>query len=223
LRKRVDRRMGVFRFQTVATHAKGAAQYAGRMSHAVARAVSIFGHPMLVLPLAALAVALLRGQNRLALWMGLGFALFAALVMAYSWWQVQRGRWAHVDASGKEERRSLNRFLLAALTVSALFAAWQGYTRELTLGLALSAAMVAIAAATAPWWKLSLHMAFVIFAAILLGNVSWWAGLAGLAFAAAVAWSRLHLQRHVPRDLAAGALTGALAGMAFMLFAKGVP
>lgn len=209
--------MGVFIFQTVATHAKGTAQYAGRMSHAVARAVSIFGHPMLVLPLAALALALLRGQNRMALWMGLGFALLSALVMAYSWWQVQRGRWAHVDASGKDERRSLNRFLLAVLTVSALFAAWQGYARELSLGLALSAAMVAVAIATARWWKLSLHMAFAVFAAVLLGNVSWWAGLAGLVFAAAVAWSRLHLQRHVPRDLLAGALAGALAGIVFML------
>lgn len=209
--------MGVFIFQTVATHAKGTAQYADRMSHAVARAVSIFGHPMLVLPLAALALALLRGQNRMALWMGLGFALLCALVMAYSWWQVQRGRWAHVDASGKDERRSLNRFLLAVLTVSALFAAWQGYTRELTLGLTLSAALVAAATATARWWKLSLHMAFAVLAAILLGNVSWWAGVAGLVFAAAVAWSRLRLQRHVPRDLLAGALAGALAGIAFML------
>ena len=214
--------MAVFTFQTVATHAKGGAQYADRMSRAVARAVSIFGHPMLVLPLAALALALLRGQNRLALWMGLGFALFAALVMAYSWWQVRRGRWAHVDASGKEERRSLNRFLLVVLVVSALFAAWQGHARELALGLALSAAMVAVATATARWWKLSLHMAFVVFAAMLLGNVSWWAGLAGLFFAAAVAWSRLRLRRHVPRDLVAGALTGALAGAIFMfLLAKG--
>ncbi|MEO6517892.1 MAG: hypothetical protein ABIO17_02700, partial [Pseudoxanthomonas sp.] len=68
------------------------------MSHAVARAVSIVGHPMLVLPLAALVLMLLRGQQQLAVWMALGFSAFAAVVMLYSTWQVRRGRWAHVDA-----------------------------------------------------------------------------------------------------------------------------
>lgn len=193
------------------------AQYAARMNQAFARVVSIFGHPMLVLPLAALAVAVARGQGRSAIWMALGFALFAALVMAYSWWQVRRGRWAHVDASKQGERRSLNRFLLVALVVSAVLAMRYGHNRELGLGLGLSAAMIAVAMLTARWCKLSLHMAFVVFAATLLWSVAWWAGLAGFACAAAVAWSRLRLQRHVPRDLLAGAATGLLAGTTFLL------
>ncbi len=187
------------------------------MNQAFARVVSILGHPMLVLPLAALAVAISRGQGRMAAWMALGFALFAALVMSYSWWQVRRGRWAHVDASGKGERRSLNRFLVVALVVSAMLAMRYGHDRQLGLGLGLSAAMIAVAMLTARWCKLSLHMAFVLFAATLLWSVAWWAGLAGFACAAAVAWSRLQLQRHVPRDLLAGAVTGLLAGVAFLL------
>ena len=189
------------------------AQYPEPMSHAIARAVSIFGHPMLVLPLAALGLLLLRGQQQTAVWMGLGFALFAGLVMGYSTWQVRRGRWAHVDASGKQERSSLNRFLLVLLALSAL-GAWLAHAPEPATALALCAAMVAIAMATARWCKLSLHMAFVVFAAVLLANAAWWLGLAALVFAAAVAWSRLRLARHVPRDLVAGALTGALAGLA---------
>ena len=173
---------------------------------------------MVVLPLAALALTLARGQYRIALWMGLGFAAFAGIVMAYSGWQVRQGRWSHVDASDRSERRSLNRFLLVALLGSTALAFWLGPSTELTLGLALSASMVAIAMLTSRWCKLSLHMAFAVFAAfLLLVNAPWWAGLAGLCFAAAVAWSRLALQRHVPRDLIAGALTGALAGIAFAM------
>ena len=138
--------------------------------------------------------------------------------MAYSAWQVRRGRWSHVDASGRSERRSLNRFLLAALLVSTALAFWLELSTELTLGLALSAAMVAIALLTSRWCKLSLHMAFVVFAVfLLLFDAPWWAGLAGLCFAGAVAWSRLALQRHVPRDLIAGVAIGALAGTAFAL------
>ena len=188
------------------------------MNHALARVVSVSGHPMVALPLAALALTAARGQYRIALWMTLGFTAFAAVVMAYSSWQVRRGRWSHVDASGKNERRSLNRFLLAALLVSAACAAWSGFSAQLTLGLALSAAMVLAAMLTSRWCKLSLHMAFVMFAVfLLLLDAPWWAGLAGLCFAGAVAWSRLALRRHVPRDLIAGAAVGALAGIAFAL------
>ncbi|WP_162350650.1 phosphatase PAP2 family protein [Pseudoxanthomonas gei] len=183
------------------------------MSHAIARAVSIFGHPMLVLPLAAVVLLLLRGQQQTALWITLCFAVFAGVVMAWSTWQVRRGHWAHVDASGKHERSSLNRFLLVMLGLSALGAVLL-QAKEPAIALALCAAMVAMAMATARWCKLSLHMAFVVFATVLLGNAHWWLGLPSLLFAGAVAWSRLRLQRHVPRDLVAGALTGALAGIA---------
>lgn len=193
-------------------------QYPAPMNHALARAVSVSGHPVVALPLAALGLTAARGQYRIALWMALGLAAFAATVIAYSSWQVRRGRWAHVDASGKNERRSLNRFLLVALLASTACAAWLGLSAQLTLGLSLSAAMVATALLTWRWCKLSLHMAFVTFAVfLLLFDAPWWAGLAGLCFAGAVAWSRLALQRHVPRDLIAGAAAGALAGMGFAL------
>ncbi|MEP6907778.1 MAG: hypothetical protein ABI858_07345 [Pseudoxanthomonas sp.] len=189
------------------------------MHHSFARAVSILGHPMLVLPFAALALTLSRGQTRTALGMALGFATFAAMVMAYSTWQVKRGHWSHVDASNAGERHSLNRFLLVSLLASTALAATFGHSRELVLGLGLSAAMVAIAMLTARWWKLSLHMAFVVFASCLLWfAASWWVGLIALAFAALVAWSRLALQRHVPRDVVAGMATGAWAGVVFAAF-----
>ena len=192
------------------------------MTHAVARAVSILGHPMLVLPVVMLTLATGRGRDGDALWMGVGFIVFAAVVMAYSKHQVRRGQWAHVDASNQEERKSLNRFLLVALLVSAALAAFTGMPRELALGLGLSAAMVAMAMLTARWCKLSLHMAFVVFAVFLLYAVSWKAALFGLAFAAAVAWSRLRLQRHVVRDLVAGTCTGAVAGTAYLLASPGM-
>lgn len=190
-------------------------QYAGPMPQPLARALSIFGHPMLVLPLAVLVLALARGERRDALWTVAGLAGFAALVMAFSWWQVRRGRWGHVDASAKHERGSLNRFLLAALAVATLLVAWRGGPPLLALGLALSAAMILAAMLTARWCKLSLHLAFAVFAALLLREpgAAWM--LAALAFAVAVAWSRLALRRHTPRDLLAGAAAGAVAGLAF--------
>lgn len=185
------------------------------MSTALARTLSIFGHPMLVLPLAVVALTLARGDARTALWTGAGFAAFAALLMAFSWWQVRRGRWGHVDASARHERGTLNRFLLAALSLAALLVRVRGGDPHLVLGLALSAGMILLAMLSARWCKLSLHLAFALFAALLLWPLGAAWTLAGLAFAAAVAWSRLALRRHAPRDLWAGATAGAAAGLAF--------
>lgn len=189
------------------------------MVHVFARAVSILGHPMLVLPAAALLLATRTLGLREAAWMGLGFAAFAALVMGWSGWQVRRGRWQHVDASRHEERRTLNRFLLVALALAAVLGWAAGQPVQLALGLALAAALIAVAMLVARWCKLSLHMAFVIYAAILLGQIHPAWGIAGLLFAALVAWSRLKLRRHVPRDLVAGALAGASAGALFVWLA----
>lgn len=172
---------------------------------------------MLVLPLAILVLLVARGGGQDAWWWLPGFVLFAVVVMGYSQLQVRRGQWTHVDASGLHERKSLNRFLGAALLVCTLLSGLAQAPRELTLGLGLSTLMVWVAMLSAPWCKLSLHLAFVVFAAALLASVSWWFALCGLFFSGLVAWSRLHLQRHVPRDLIAGALTGAVAGLVFLL------
>ena len=188
------------------------------MTDLIARTVSILGHPLVVMPVAVLALMVLQGDGRHAGWALAGLASFGALIMLFSRHQVRRGRWQHVDASGKAERGSLNRFLLALLVVATLACLLGGASPPLTLGLGLSAAMLVVAMATARWCKLSLHLAFATFAALLLASLSWWAGMAALLFAAAVAWSRLHLQRHVPRDLFAGACTGLLAGLAFLHF-----
>lgn len=190
-------------------------QYPRDMTRPLARAVSILGHPALLLPMAALGVALARGDRRSAVWAAAGFAAVTALVMAYSWRQVRRGRWRHVDASERHERAALNRFLLPALAASALLVHWLGGPPAVALGLALSAGIVLAALAGARWCKLSLHLAFAVFAAMLLSKAGWGWMLVALAFAAALAWSRLALQRHVPRDLVAGALAGAVAGVLF--------
>lgn len=171
---------------------------------------------MLVLPLTGLGLSAAGGQGpRQLIALALGTALLAALVLGWSAWQVRRGRWAHIDASQRSERRGLNRFLLAVLLTAALVAAWRGQSPAPALGLAGAAAMVAAGMLLAPWLKLSLHASFAVFSATLLSALGWGPCLLALAFAAAVAWSRWILGRHRLRELAAGAAAGGLAGIAF--------
>jgi hypothetical protein len=177
--------------------------------------LSILGHPLLTLPLAVLALIAMREPARLP-GIAAGMAMVAVAVMAYSWRQVRRARWAHIDASGPEERAGLNRVLAVVLIALTLLAHMRGLPL-LALGLALSAGLILAALALKRWCTLSLHVAFAAYAAGLLWTLSPVAALAGLAFAAGVAWSRLHLARHRPRDVAIGAAAGVAAAVAFTL------
>lgn len=184
----------------------------------LARAVSILGHPLLVLPAALALPAALRDADHATLRsMLIGFALFAALLLGWSWWQVRRSRWAHVDASQPSERKSLNRTLLVAIAIGALVAWLRSPTPDLALTLAVSACIVAIAMLLVRWCKLSLHASFAVYAAGLLWPLGVAAVGTGCVFAGIVAWSRLRLSRHRPRDIVAGAATGVLAAGGYWL------
>ena len=82
----------------------------------IARVVSILGHPAVLVPVAAIWVAISEAApaatvQRLVL-MAAGLAVF---VTAYSLIKVRSGAWQHVDASRRSERRSLNLLLILLL------------------------------------------------------------------------------------------------------------
>ena len=194
------------------------------MSRAFARSVSILGHPLATLPAAlALTTALQRHDPAGALRIAAGALAVGVVVMFASWRRVRSGRWAHVDASAPGERRDLNRGLLVGLSIAALVAWGVAHDTVTALALALGAALIALALLTARVWTLSLHVAFAVFAAVLLRPSGMMVLVAGLAFAALIGWSRLRLARHRPRDLVAGTLAGAAAGLAHGALAGALP
>jgi hypothetical protein len=184
----------------------------------MARCLSIVGHPLVVFPLAAWISLASRASGSQILPLALSFfALLALCVMLYSWLQVRKGRWGHVDASLPRERRSLNGFLLAAFSGSAAAMWFQPRTHGLALGLTLSCLLVGTAMLTARWLKISLHVAFVVFASTILWKVSLALMAGALVFTGAVGWSRLELGRHSLAEVLAGAALGFAAGGAFWL------
>src|SRR5262245_18558675 len=86
---------------------------------ALARVLSIVGHPVVVLPAAVLAGVSGEAPPQVARQAVLSTVLVGAAVMLYSAMQVRRGRWSHVDASVREERRQLNLFLAVFLVLAA--------------------------------------------------------------------------------------------------------
>jgi len=190
---------------------------AGRSRTAAARALSILGHPALLLPAAGVFGAARNGAPPAVLRAVAAVSLaVAAAVMVYSLVQVRAGRWSHVDASVPRERNQLNLVLALLLLGAAGALWWLGEPLPLFASLAVAGALVVLAALLRHWLKVSLHAGFAVLAAAFV-----WPSLAGtaavLALAAGVAWSRLVLARHTPAEIAVGMALGAAAAVAFRL------
>ena len=170
---------------------------------------------MVLLLAAALIVASERGASPGQLrFIGGAVALFGAVVMGFSWLQVRAGRWAHVDASNTNERKSLNVFLAVLCFLGALFLWFVSHRPYMSYALALSGSVIVVALLVARWAKMSLHAAFAAFATALVWPIIP-AVVAGTLITAAVVWSRLVLERHVVADIAAGLVLGVVAGTGY--------
>jgi membrane-associated phospholipid phosphatase len=180
-----------------------------------ARALSVLGHPGLLVPAAVAVGASAAGAPPRLLPVALGTALAVVVIVGlYSLWQVRAGRWAHIDASHPRERSQLNLLLVPLLGGAAMLLWSLGQPLPVALGPLAAALLVLLAHLLQRWLKVSLHAAFAVFAAALvwphLGLT-----LATVVLAAGVAWSRLVLRRHTLAEVLLGLLFGAAGGAAF--------
>jgi membrane-associated phospholipid phosphatase len=190
------------------------------VTHVAARALSVLGHPALLVPIAVVLAAATKNAPSQVLYAAAAASVFVAVsVVVYSLVQVRAGRWSHVDASIPQERGQLNLFLASMFFGGAALLWWSGQPRPIFTGLAVAGALVAFAHVLRSWLKVSLHAAFAVFAASLL-----WPSLLAvvlvLFLAAGVSWSRLVLRRHTPREVVVGLLAGGAAGLGFNLIAS---
>ena len=183
---------------------------------AIARMMSIVGHPFVVIPGAVAALALHESASSAAMIVSMLCGI-AGVVLAFSFWQVRRGQWQHIDASQRAERRSLNFFLAIVLFLGAAIAFYQMRGPGLPLGLLLSGMLIVASMLLSPWVKLSLHAAFAAFAVLLLWPLQLWYLALASAAAAGICWSRVKLGRHTVAEVLGGSLLGGLCGACFWL------
>jgi hypothetical protein len=189
---------------------------------ALARVISIAGHPVLVLPVAVMVSGRVRGVSMATRSMTIGVTVgIGVVVLVFSVVRVWLGHWKHVDASEPAERNQLNGFT-AVLLLGAALAGFltSGGSPDLYLWPACSGGVVLAAMGLRRRMKLSQHVAFDLFAAMaVLPSVG--SAVAIALLTGAVAWSRLALGRHTRAEVAVGTVVGLGAGAAFQ--ALGVP
>jgi hypothetical protein len=183
---------------------------------ALARVISIVGHPVLVLPVAVVVSGQVRGVSVATRSTTIGVTVgIGVVVLVFSAVRVWLGHWKHVDASEPAERNQLNGFT-AVLLLGAALAGFltSGGTPDLYLWPACSGGVVLAAMVLRRRMKLSQHVAFDLFAAMaVLPAVGAAAAIALLT--GAVAWSRPALGRHTRAEVAVGTVVGLAAGAVF--------
>lgn len=182
-----------------------------------ARILSLVGHPALLMPVTYIFSSSANGApTRVITLIAVGSLLVGVATLAYSWWQVRAGRWSHIDASNPQERRQINLFLMLLFSGVACLMLVLEQPRTLIMWPAFSAALVAFGHLLRARLKMSLHVSFAVFAALLL-----WPSPIGtsalLVVAMGIAWSRLALSRHTLREVVVALLAGAATGVAFNL------
>ena len=179
--------------------------------HAVARFLSIVGHPFLVLPASIGGIAVLRGGDPQT---GLALAAAFLVVSLAIVLGVRAGRFNDFDVSERERRPG---FYALAILVTIVLAARLRQEPQAFWACVTAGATLIVSGLLNRRIKASLHTVFALYAAGLWFVWSSRAGLLALPVAAAVAWSRLYLRRHSGAEVLVGAAVGLLAGTALVL------
>ena len=172
----------------------------------VARWISIVGHPLAMVPASILVIGAhhLPWSKTLAILAVVGAAL--TVIALYVKAGVRRGQLSDVDLSVRAQRAPTYRVALMLTGGAYLLQCALGFASNGPLG---ALAVLVPSAVLNHWIKVSLHAAFAVYAAVLVGLFApgWLALFAPAALA--VVWSRLALGRHTFPEVVLGACVGA--------------
>lgn len=181
------------------------------MTKPTATLISTIGHPFLLLPLGLswLIVGQLPFEQA---WPTLAAMLAGfALMAGFLFFRKISGKISNWDVSAQSERaRNVYRpiLILVLLIAAVLQCLHQPFVEEALFFGLLMAACYAINTKV----KISQHTLIITYLSFLLMPAKLWLGLALLAFAPFVAWSRVVLGRHQKNEVVLGGIVGVVFG-----------
>jgi len=184
----------------------------------VAKLVSTIGHPFLTVPVFVVFLLFSIEPAKEATYLSVLIigGIFVPIGLK-TLRGVKRGTYTNLDVSDQLQRQRWfvgTTFLLFAVTV-IIWLTNQG--RVLRLAVTCALMLLLTAQVVNIRVKASMHLAFHTFLGVLILYFNKNAGLGFLLFAPLLAWSRLHLKRHVKKEIFAGVALGAAFGMVFWL------
>lgn len=176
-------------------------------STTLARALSIAGHPFVLIPL------MVAAATRNWIWTSVVAAGTILPLLVITLRNVRRGVWSDPDVSRPDERGGLYRAAFPLILLSGLLLWLLGAGPRMMRGIAAAAAMLAAGHLGNRFLKISLHLMAAAYCAV---TIAWLYPLtiyALVPFLAALGWSRHKLQRHTWAEIAVGLAIGTAAGL----------
>lgn len=130
---------------------------------------------------------------------------------------VRRGTYTNLDVSDQAQRQKwfiVTTLLLLVVTV-IIWVTEQNQT--LRLGLVCAFSLLLVAQLVNTRIKASMHLAFHTYLTLLVLHINVVVGTLFLLFTPILAWSRLHLKRHVLEEVLVGMVLGTLFGLVFWI------
>ena len=184
----------------------------------IAKLISTLGHPFLTLPVFIVFLLFSIESVRQATYLSLLIigGIFVPIGIS-TLLGVRKGTYTNLDVSDQGQRQ---KWFIATTVLLAIVTAviWlTGQDRMLQVAVTCALMLLVIAQVVNTRIKASMHLAFHIFLSFLILHFNGVAGVAFLLFAPLLAWSRIHLKRHVWKEIVVGSILGAFFGAAFWL------
>jgi hypothetical protein len=171
-----------------------------------AHCLSLLGHPFFVIPL-TVAFATRSWQTTAVI--AATTTLPIAFLIARN---VRRGTWSDGDVSRREQRSGLYLAMIPFLALTALALYLTGASSGLMRGVLAASLMLAIGLLANRFLKVSMHLMFDSYCAVIIFSLVPPAATFLALFLAAVAWSRKKLDRHTVPELVVGVVVGGAVG-----------
>jgi membrane-associated phospholipid phosphatase len=130
--------------------------------------------------------------------------------------KVRAKEWTDHDVSEPRQRREFYWVLLVVIGGSIAVFSLFGFPRPLLVGTSVSFVTLALGMLINRWSKISIHMMFCAYSAIILTRIGVAASLIALCLLLALGWSRVVLGRHTIPQVVSGAGMGAIAGLVLL-------
>lgn len=173
----------------------------------LARALSIAGHPFVLIPLTVAAA------TRNLFWTAVIAASTTVPLLIVVFRNVRRGVWSDFDVSRRDQRSGLYVAGIPLLLGTAILLYALGASPRLLRAVAAGGLMLLSGMLGNRYLKISMHMMVGAFCAVTIGRLYPWSAAGTFPFLAALAWSRRRLDRHTWPEIAAGSLIGIAAGL----------
>jgi hypothetical protein len=175
---------------------------------ALARALSLLGHPFLIVPLTIAAL------TRSLFWTAVIAASTTVPLLVVISRKVRRGAWSDFDVSRHEQRAGLYYAGIPLMLLSAILLYFLDASPALMRGVAAATVMFLAGLLGNRFLKISLHMMVAAFCTVALARTYPWSLLGTIPFLTSIAWSRRYLDRHTWPEIAVGLIIGAVCAFA---------